>query len=161
MDKKLGDGDQLGFLLPSVYKSRNYWLDLRNGLQDNIANSSPKIIYSVVSPLILLFNIFTFALFYVVQRYNILNISKSNLDTRGLVYSEALNQLFVDLYVMEIYLIDLFSLVRDNQNRATYLGQAVIMIIVALLTIVYQRIVNQEYQSHFQHLPIYDAKEVN
>jgi hypothetical protein len=46
---------------------------------------------------------------------------------------------------MEIYLIDLFSLVRDNQNRVAYLGQAIIIIIVALLTIVYQRIVNQEY----------------
>ncbi len=46
---------------------------------------------------------------------------------------------------MEIYLIDLFSLVRDNQNRVAYLDQAIIIIIVALLTIVYQRIVNQEY----------------
>jgi hypothetical protein len=136
-------------------------LDLRNGLQDITANSSPGIIYSVVSPLILLFNIFTFALFYAVQRYNILNISKSNLDTGGLVYPEALNQLFVGLYVMEIYLIGLFSLVRDSQNRAACPGQAVIMTIVALLTIVYQRIVNQGYQSHFRHLPICDAKEVN
>lgn len=95
------------------------------------------------------------------QRYNILNISKSNLDTGGLVYPEALNQLFVGLYVMEIYLIGLFSLVRDSQDRAACPGQAVIMTIVALLTIVYQRIVNQGYQSHFRHLPIYDAKEVN
>ena len=161
MDEKSGDGDQLGFLLPSVYKSRSYWLDLYEDLKNSNANSSSGIIYSVVSPLILIFNIFAFALFYAVQRYNILNVSKSNLDTGGLVYPEALNQLFVGLYVMEIYLIGLFSLVRDGQNRAACPGQAIIMTIVALLTIVYQRIVNQGYQSHFQHLPICDAKEVN
>jgi hypothetical protein len=134
---------------------------LCNGFKDTTANSSPGIIYSVVSPLILIFNIFTFALFYAVQRYNILNVSKSNLDTGGLVYPEALNQLFVGLYVMEIYLIGLFSLVRNSQNRAACPDQAVIMTIVALLTIVYQRIVNQGYQSHFQHLPICDTKEVD
>jgi hypothetical protein len=62
---------------------------------------------------------------------------------------------------MEIYLIGLFSLVRDSQNRAACPGQVVVMTIVALLTIVYQRIVNQGYQSHFQHLPICDATEVD
>jgi len=77
-----------------------------------------------------------------VQRYNILNILKSNFDTKDLIYLEALNQLFVNLYVMKIYLIDLFSLVKDGQNRAIYLDQTIIMIIVALLTIMYQRIVN-------------------
>lgn len=95
------------------------------------------------------------------QRYNILYVSKSNLDTGGLIYPKALNQLFVGLYVMEIYLIGLFSLVRDSRNRAACSGQAVMMTIVALLTIVYQRIVNQGYQSHFQHLPICEAKEVD
>jgi len=94
---------------------------LRNNFQDIIANNLLEIIYFVVSLLILLFNNFIFVLFYVVQRYNILNILKSNFDTKDLVYLEALNQLFVDLYVIKIYFIDLFSLVKDNQNRVVYL----------------------------------------
>lgn len=119
------------------------------------------IIYSVVSPLILAFDIFTFALFYAVQRYNILHVSKSNLDTGGLIYPEALNQLFLGLYVMEIYLIGLFCLVRDDHNQFACLGQIVVITLIAIFTLLYQRIVNQSYQSHFEHLSVCDEKEVD
>jgi len=114
----------------------------------------------VVSPLILAFDIFTFALFYAVQRYNILNVSKSNLDTGGLIYPEALNQLFLGLYVMEIYLIGLFCLVRDDHNQFACSGQVVVLTFIAILTLLYQRTVNQSYQSHFEHLSVCDEKEV-
>lgn len=100
-------------------------------------------------------------MFYAVQRYNILNVSKSNLDTGGLIYPEALNQLFLGLYVMEIYLIGLFCLVRDDQNRFACLGQIMVISFIAILTLLYQRVVNQSYQSHFEHLSVCDEEEVD
>jgi len=42
---------------------------------------------SIVSSLILVFNIFTFSLFLVVQQCNILTISRSDTDTERLIYS--------------------------------------------------------------------------
>lgn len=118
------------------------------------SNRLPELIYSVVSSLILLFNILIFDLFLAVQRYNILRVSETDLDTAGLIYPETLNQLFTKLYVMEIYLIGLFALVRDDKNRVTCSGQVVIMVLVLFSTAFYQIHVNQEYESLFKHLSL-------
>lgn len=111
----------------------------------HLADLLLDIIYSVISLLILAFNISIFAMFYAVQRYNILNILKSNLDTEDLIYSETLNQLFLELYIIEIYFIEFFCLVRDNQNRFIYLEQIIIISFIAILILLYQRVVNQSY----------------
>jgi len=111
-------------------------------------------IYSVVSPLILVFNIVTFSLFLIVEQYNLLNVSRFNTDTGGLIYPKAINQLFTGLYVMELYLVGLFFMVRDQQNRVTCAGQGVIMIAVFCLTAVYQVLLNQAYRPLFKNLPV-------
>lgn len=112
------------------------------------------LIYSIVSPLILLFNIATFGLFLAVQQYNVLNVSRSNTDTGGLIYPKAINQLFTGLYVMELYLVGLFILVRDEQNRPACIGQGVIMVLVLCFTLVYQRLLTHAYGPLFQRLPV-------
>jgi len=119
------------------------------------------IIYSVILFLILVFDIFTFVLFYAVQQYNILYISKSNLDTEDLIYSKILNQLFLKLYIIEIYFIELFCLVRDNYNQFVCFKQIVIIILIAIFILLYQRTVNQNYQLYFEYLSVYNKKEVN
>ena len=120
------------------------------------------LIYSVISPLILVFNIITFGLFWTVYRYNTLYVTKFKFDTGGLLFPTAINQLFTGLYVMELCLIGLFFLVRDvsiEDGRARAVGtpckpQAIIMIIVFLLTIVFQWLLNNAFGPLLRYLPI-------
>ncbi|KAL8805094.1 MAG: hypothetical protein Q9182_002184 [Xanthomendoza sp. 2 TL-2023] len=118
------------------------------------------LIYSVISPLIMVFNIATFSLFWFVYRYNTLYVTKFRFDTGGLLFPKAINQLFTGLYVMELCLIGLFFLVRDADEEGNQLattpckGQAIIMIVVLILTIVYQFLLNNAFGPLFRYLPI-------
>lgn len=126
---------------------------------DRGTNTSPGLIYSVISPLILIFNIITFSLFWLVYRYNTLYVTKFRFDTGGLLYPKAINQLFTGLYVMELCLIGLFFLVRDADDAGRAVGtpckgQAIVMIILFLLTILYQYLLNKAFGPLFRYLPI-------
>ncbi|KAL8913623.1 MAG: hypothetical protein Q9171_001588 [Xanthocarpia ochracea] len=117
------------------------------------------LIYSVISPLIMVFNIVTFSLFWLVYRYNTLYVTKFRFDTGGLLFPKAINQLFTGLYVMELCLIGLFFLVRDADEKGESVGtpckgQAIIMIIVLILTVLYQFLLNSAFAPLFRYLPI-------
>ncbi|KAG0650517.1 hypothetical protein D0Z07_3283 [Hyphodiscus hymeniophilus] len=112
------------------------------------------LIYSVISPIIIIFAIITFTLLWIANRYNMLYVSRFKLDTGGLLYPTAINQTFTGLYFMEIVLIGLFFLVRDENNNVACVPQAIIMIVVAVLTILYQVMLNVSFGPLFSHLPI-------
>ena len=87
-------------------------------------------------------------------------MTKFRFDTGGLLFPKAINQLFTGLYVMELCLIGLFFLVR-NVNEKTgdaegspCKGQAIIMIVVLVLTICYQWLLNKAFSPLFRYLPI-------
>jgi hypothetical protein len=112
------------------------------------------IVYSVISPLILLFNIITFSLFWIVYRYNLLFVVNFRFDTGGLLFPRAINQLFTGLYVMEACLIGLFFLVRDNNGEVACAPQGVIMIVATVLTALYQIKLNEAFGPLLTYLPI-------
>lgn len=112
------------------------------------------LIYSIVSPLILAFAVVTFSLYWICQRYCMLYIFKLHTDTGGLLYPRAINQTFTGLYVMELCMIGLFFLARDQDDNVACIPQAIIMIIVAALTVLYQILLNQSFGPLFRHLPI-------
>lgn len=112
------------------------------------------LIYCVISPLILIFNVITFGLFWFVYRYNTLYVTKFRFDTGGLLFPQAINQLFTGLYVMEISLIGLFFLVRDVQGSVACKGQAIFMIVVLVLTVGYQFLLNDAFGPLIRYLPI-------
>ncbi|PWY68632.1 DUF221 domain protein [Aspergillus heteromorphus CBS 117.55] len=116
--------------------------------------ASIGLIYCVIAPLILIFNMITFGLFWFVYRYNTLYVTKFRFDTGGLLFPRAINQLFTGLYVMEISLIGLFFLVRDEQGDVACEGQAIIMIVVLILTAGYQILLNDAFGPLFRYLPI-------
>lgn len=116
--------------------------------------ASIGIIYSVVSPIILVFNVITFSLFWFVYRYNTLYVTRFTLDTGGLLFPNAINCTFVGVYVMEVALIGLFFLVRDENDNVACEGQAIGMIVILILTVVYQILLNNAFSPLFRYLPI-------
>jgi len=112
------------------------------------------LVYSVISPLILIFNIFTFGLFWIVYRYNLLFVTNFKFDTGGLLFPRAINQLFTGLYIMEVCLVGLFFLVQDENGEVACFPQAIIMIVVAALTFLYQRNLNKSFGPLLTYLPI-------
>jgi len=112
------------------------------------------LIYSVVSPLILIFNVITFSLFWFVYRYNTLYVTKFTRDTGGLLYPNAINYTFVGIYISEVALIGLFFLVRGPNDDVVCSGQAIGMIIILILTAGYQILLNNAFSPLFRYLPI-------
>ncbi|CAG8207018.1 unnamed protein product [Penicillium salamii] len=116
--------------------------------------ASIGLIYCVIAPLILVFNIITFSLFWFVYRYNTLYVTKFRFDTGGLLFPRAINQLFTGIYFMEVCLIGLFFLVRDQDDSVACKGQAICMIVVLVLTVGYQILLNDAFHPLIRYLPI-------
>lgn len=68
------------------------------------------ITYSCIAPLILGFASFGLFLVYHAYRYNLLFVYDCNIDTKGLVYPRALQQLLTGIYLSEVCLIGLFAI---------------------------------------------------
>lgn len=104
--------------------------------------------YSVLAPLILVFALLIFALYWIVYRYNVLYVYQFRNDTGGLLFPKAVNQLFTGLYVMELCLIGFFFGAHDC------VPQGVIMVVVLILNILFQWQLNVTFEPLFQYLPI-------
>ncbi|KAJ9213141.1 hypothetical protein DTO166G4_5299 [Paecilomyces variotii] len=116
--------------------------------------ASIGLIYCVIAPLILVFNVITFSLFWFVYRYNTLYVTKFRFDTGGLLFPKAINQLFTGIYVMELSLIGMFFLVRDANGDVACDGQAICMIVVMVLTVGFQYLFNEAFHPLIRYLPI-------
>lgn len=112
------------------------------------------IIYSIIAPLILVFMIIIFALFWIVYRYNVLYVYQFRNDTGGLLFPVAVNQLFVGLYVMQLCLVGFFFISEDANHDVVCFPQAIIMLICLLFTILFQWLMNSAFNPLFQYLPI-------
>jgi len=112
------------------------------------------IIYSVVSPLILIMMLITFCLFWFTYRYQMIYVSYAKAETNGLIFPKAVNQLFTGLYFLELCLIGLFFLQRDTKNEVACFPQAIIMIVTMVFTVLYQFVLNRAFGPLFTYLPI-------
>lgn len=112
------------------------------------------IIYSVVAPLISIFAVITFGLLWFAQRYSMLYVTRFEVDTGGVLYPRAINQTFTGIYVMELCLAGLFFIVVDDQGNHTCTPHGIVMIVVLILTILYQILLNMSFSPLFRYLPI-------
>ncbi|KUJ15135.1 DUF221-domain-containing protein [Mollisia scopiformis] len=113
------------------------------------------LVYSTIAPLMLLFMLITFSLFWVVIKNNVLYcVRTGTVDGGGLFFPSAINQLFTGLYFMEICLIGLFFLVRDTQDKVACAAQGIIMAVVFVLTILYQIWLMNHLAPLFKYAPI-------
>lgn len=71
------------------------------------------------------------ALFYLAFRYNILFVTDTVIDTRGLIYPRALKQLFVGIYLAEICMVGLFIVSKAG-------GPAALMVVFLIFTVLFQ-----------------------
>ncbi|CAK7212175.1 hypothetical protein SEUCBS140593_001425 [Sporothrix eucalyptigena] len=112
------------------------------------------LVYSVIAPLISIFAIITFTLLWVAYRYKTIYVTRFKIDTGGVLYPRAINQTFTGLYFMELCLIGLFFLVRDENDNVACAPQGIIMIVVAALTILFQVLLNYSFGPLLRYLPI-------
>jgi hypothetical protein len=112
------------------------------------------LVYSVIAPIISIFAIITFSLLWIANRYSMLYVNRLSIDTGGVLYPRALNQTFTGLYVMEIALIGLFFLQTDGHGVHACTPQAIIMIVVTILTALYQLLLNKSFGPMFRYLPM-------
>lgn len=102
----------------------------------------------------LIFISITFSLFWVAYRHNYYYVQRNKVDTHGLLFNNAISQLFTGIYVMEIALIGLFLLVRNTQDKFACSSQAIIMIVVLVLTAAFQFVMEQHLSPLYEFLPV-------
>ncbi|KAK7748577.1 hypothetical protein SLS53_000597 [Cytospora paraplurivora] len=107
------------------------------------------LIFSVIAPLMSVFAIINFAMLWCAHRYNMIYVTRFRTDTGGVLYPRALNQTFTGLYVMELCLIGLFFI-----QASTCYPEAIIMIIALVCTVLYQVMLNKEFDPLTRYLPI-------
>ncbi|KAF2717297.1 DUF221-domain-containing protein [Polychaeton citri CBS 116435] len=112
------------------------------------------IIYSIIAPLIMVFVIVIFCLFWFVYRYNVLYVYQFRNDTGGLLFPVAVNQLFTGVYTMEVALAAYFFITTNTKGKLSCLPQAIIMCVMIAFTIAYQVSLNKAFAPLFQYLPI-------
>ncbi|SPJ82067.1 related to PHM7 - similarity to A.thaliana hyp1 protein [Fusarium torulosum] len=112
------------------------------------------LVYCVIAPLISIFAILTFALLWFAQRYAMLYVTRFEHDTGGVLYPRAINQTFTGIYVMELCMAGLFFLVQDEKGKNVCTPHGIIMIVVLILTILYQLLLNYSFSPLFRYLPI-------
>ncbi|KAL3427245.1 DUF221 domain-containing protein [Phlyctema vagabunda] len=105
-----------------------------------------SITYSCIAPLMLFFATIGMSLFYLAYRYNILFVSETKIDTKGLIFPRALQQLLVGVYLAEICMIGLFSI-------ATAFGPLALMIILLIFTGLYHISLNSALDPLLYNLP--------
>ena len=112
------------------------------------------LIYCVISPLMLIFVSITFTLFWVAYRHNYYYVQRNKVDTYGLLFNNAMSQLFAGIYVLEVSLIGLFFLVRDSKDLPACSPQAIIMIVALILTAIFQFVMEQYLRPLYEFLPV-------
>ncbi|KAK7423455.1 hypothetical protein QQZ08_009024 [Neonectria magnoliae] len=112
------------------------------------------LVYCVIAPLISVFAIITFGLLWVAQRYAMLYVTRFENDTGGVLYPRAINQTFTGIYVMELCMAGLFFLVENEKGTNVCTTHGIIMIVVLILTIIYQILLNMSFAPLFRYLPV-------
>ncbi len=102
----------------------------------------------------LVFVSITFSLFWVAYRHNYYYVQRCKVDTHGLLFNNAISQLFAGVYVLEIALIGLFFLVRDTQDKFACSSQAIIMIVILVLTAIFHFVMEQHLRPLYEFLPV-------
>lgn len=104
------------------------------------------ITFAAIAPLILGWATIGMSLFYFAWRYNVLFVTDTQIDTRGLIYPRALKQLFTGIYLSELCLIGLFG-------ASVAIGPLVLMIAFLVFTVLFHLSLNNALDPLLYNLP--------
>lgn len=107
--------------------------------------------YSCIAPLVLGFATIGLGLLYLVYRHNFLYVYNNKVDTRGMAYARALQQLTVGVYLAEFCLIGLFAIRIGDSSQAV--GPLILMITFTVGTVLYHIKMRAALSRHTQQLP--------
>ena len=85
-----------------------------------------------------------FSIILVTFQYNLICVVCSRYYYSNQLYSIALKQLFIDLYILKLCCVDLFLLNRDSNNIFFCIDQTVIIIIILICTAIFQFFLRQD-----------------
>lgn len=85
-------------------------------------------------------------LFYLAYRYNVLFVTDSKIDTKGLIYPRALQHLLTGIYLSEICMIGLFGVAKAP-------GPLVLMVIFLIFTVLFHLSMNSALDPLLYNLP--------
>lgn len=102
--------------------------------------------YSCIAPLILGFATIGMSFFYIAFRYNILFVSDSQIDTKGLIYPRGLQQLLTGVYLAEVCLIGLYGIAATP-------GPLVLMVVFLVFTVLFHVSLNSALDPLLYNLP--------
>lgn len=114
----------------------------------------PGLLFCVIAPLVILFVVLSVLLYWFAWRYLLLYVIRPKADSTGLIYPNALNQLFAGVYLMELSLIGLISLIIKDEGAAGAKGQLILVTITLVITALFQLLLNRTFQPLIKHLPI-------
>ena len=86
-------------------------------------------------------------LFYLAWRYNILFVTDTKIDTRGLIYPRAIKQLMTGIYLAEVCMIGLFG-------ASLAPGPLVLMVVLLILTVIFHLTLNSALDPLLCNLPL-------
>ncbi|GAB7361728.1 hypothetical protein MBLNU230_g1775t1 [Neophaeotheca triangularis] len=109
------------------------------------------ICYAAIAPLVLGFAAIGLFLFYFAYRYNLLFVSNAKVETMGLIYPRALQQLFVGLYIAEVCLIGMFAI--RSASGVGAVGPLIIMVLMLIFTALYHVSLNSALTPLLNYLP--------
>ncbi|KAL6153207.1 hypothetical protein ACJQWK_11673 [Exserohilum turcicum] len=147
------------FLSPILDKSVTQMMIRRKGEEIQWGTFVPTftnlscigILYAIISPIIIPFQVIIISLFWIV--YSSPSILITQQDHGGLFYPKALKHLLVGLYLMQACLLALFLLVRDSQGNARCIGQACVMLFTTGLIVVYHRLLRRAFDPLLTFFP--------
>lgn len=116
------------------------------------------LVYSIISPMILIIAGVAFGLFYMAYSYNIFFVSNFPNDTGGLSFSKAIYQSFTGVYLMELMLTGLFFLVQNESGTQSAIVQGILMCVLIIITIGVHVLMRSSFGSLMYYLPV-DAEE--
>ncbi|KAI4870398.1 DUF221-domain-containing protein [Hypoxylon rubiginosum] len=105
-----------------------------------------SITYAAIAPLMLGFATIGLSLFYLAWRYNVFFVTDTNIDTRGLIYPRALQQLFAGVYIAELCMIGIFA-------TSVAIGPMVLMIAFLIFSILFHISMNSALDPLLYNLP--------
>ncbi|EFX05642.1 duf221 domain protein [Grosmannia clavigera kw1407] len=104
------------------------------------------ITYSGIAPLVLGWACVGLACFYLAYRYNVMFVTETQIDTRGLIYPRAIKQLMTGVYLSELCMIGLFG-------ASVAIIQCVMMVVFLVFTVLFHMSLNTALDPLMYNMP--------